>query len=368
LIFKNWFGLCDMKDMNRISNVKVVEFASVLAGPLVGNLFSELGAEVVKIENLRTGGDITRHWRTASEGSEGAVSSYYASANYRKRVLMADLRNSKDRDRVKEVVRKADVIISNFKPDTSEKLGVDFASLRGVNARAVIAEIVGYKRDPERGAFDVLLQAETGYLSMTGHPDAPFAKIPVAMIDVLAAHQLRAGILAALYEQISDGKGRRVQVDLFASALSGLVNQGSAYLMNGDVAEPMGSAHPSIAPYGEVYTTKDRVPMIFAVGTDKQFRSLAGLLQLEVRDAWQQNSGRVQDRKALTHAIQKKVSVWKFADLVSALESGKIPFAPIKNIKDALSPDYVQRDVLNWKQEGQELRSLPSVTFSIQVS
>ena len=353
--------------MKKISDLKIVEFASVLAGPLVGNLFSELGAEVVKIENSRTDGDITRHWRTDSESKEGSVSSYYASANYRKRVLMADLRDPKDRDRVMEEVRRADVIISNFKPRTAEKLGVDFASLREINKRAVMAELVGYKHDPERGAFDVLLQAETGYLSMTGHPDAPFAKIPVAMIDVLAAHQLRSGVLAALYEQIGDGKGRRVQVDLFGSALSGLINQGSAYLMNGDVAKPMGSAHPSIAPYGEVYKTKDGVPLIFAVGTDKQFRSLAALLRLEIREKWEQNSGRVRDRKALTHEIAKKVEEWEFSDFASTLKSKEIPFAPVKNIREGLSSEVVQIEVLEWTQEKQGLRSLPTVTFSIQL-
>ncbi len=353
--------------MKKISDLKIVEFASVLAGPLVGNLFSELGARVVKIENSRTDGDITRQWRTALEGTERTVSSYYASANYRKRVLMADLRDPKDRDRVKEEVRRADVIISNFKPRTAEKLGVDLASLREINERAVIAELVGYKHDPERGAFDVLLQAESGYLSMTGHPDAPFAKIPVAMIDVLAAHQLRSGVLAALYEQIEDGKGRRVQVDLFGSALGGLINQGSAYLMNGDVAKPMGSAHPSIAPYGEVYKTKDEVPLIFAVGTDKQFASLAALLELEIREKWEKNSGRVRDRKALTHQIAKKVGEWGFSDLASLLKSEKIPFAPVKNVREALSSEVVQREVLEWRQEEQQLRSLPTVTFSIQL-
>lgn len=352
--------------MEEIAELKVVEFASVLAGPLVGNLFSELGAKVVKVENSRTGGDITRHWRTATEDSDTAVSSYYASANYNKEVVMADLRQEEERERVMRLVEEADVIISNFKPRTAKKLGVDFASLRKSNSGAVIAELLGYREDPNRGAFDVLLQAETGYLSMTGHPESPFAKIPVAMIDVLAAHQLRAGVLAALYKRVQDGKGRRVQVDLYGAALSGLINQGSAYLMNGDIAEPMGSAHPSIAPYGEVYTTADEVPMILAVGTDKQFRELCFILDFSMKEKWSTNKGRVQDRKMLKEVLSEHIGGWKYRLLVDQLEEGGIPFARIQNVGQALMTETAAPYILESDQEGRKLRAIKTVSFELR--
>ncbi len=351
--------------MKKISQLKVLEFASVLAGPLVGNLFSEMGAKVVKVENIRTGGDITRQWRTASESSDSPVSSYYASANYGKEVVMADLRNEDDRLRVMNLVENSDVIISNFKPQTARKLGVDFRSLRERNPNAVIAELVGYREDPERGAFDVLLQAETGYLSMTGHPESPFAKIPIAMIDVLAAHQLRAGILAALFERAEDGKGRRIQVDLYGSALSGLINQASAYLMNGDIARPLGSAHPSIAPYGEVYYTADKTPLVLAVGTEKQFHSLCEVLGLRLRDEWKTNKGRVKDRERLQQTLSEQMVKWKYKILSERLAVGGIPFAQIHNIGEALSTEAAEAHILESNQEGLTLRALKTVSFKI---
>jgi crotonobetainyl-CoA:carnitine CoA-transferase CaiB-like acyl-CoA transferase len=351
--------------MEKIKDLKILEFASVLAGPLASNLFSELGAEVIKIENSRTGGDITRHWRTAKETKDASVSSYYASANFHKVVIMADLRNSEDRERVMRYVDKADVIISNFKPKTARKLGVDFEALRQRNSRAVIAELVGYRENPGRGAFDVLLQAEVGYLSMTGHPHSPFAKIPVAMIDILAAHQLRAGILAALYERLQDGKGRRVVVDLYSSALSGLINQGSAFLMNEDIARPIGSAHPSIAPYGEIYYSLDEVPLVLAIGTDAQFRLLCDLLNMDMPPHWSTNTGRVKGREELYKRLSEYIKQWKYSDLLAAFNANEIPFARVNNVGEALSQEKAAKYILESEQEDVKLRALRSVTFTL---
>ena len=351
--------------MEKIKDLKILEFAAVLAGPLAGNLFSEMGATVIKIENSRTGGDITRNWRTESEDTSTSVSSYYAAANYKKNIVMADLRAGEGYNRVMKLVDKADVIISNFKPATASKLGVDFTTLRARNPRAIVAELIGYRSDPNRGAFDVLLQAQTGYLSMTGHPEAPFAKIPVAMIDVLAAHQLRAGILTALFQRIQDGKGRRIKVDLYGAALSGLINQGSAYLMNGDIAKPLGAAHPSIAPYGDVFYTADEIPLILAVGTDKQFISLCTILDIKVKEAWATNAGRVRDRDALKQELLASIGKFTFKELSDALHSNQVPFAKIQNVGEALSDEQSESYILTSHQENQVLKALKTVTFEL---
>jgi crotonobetainyl-CoA:carnitine CoA-transferase CaiB-like acyl-CoA transferase len=352
-------------NMHGIADLEIVEFASVLAGPLAANLFSEMGAKVTKIENSRTGGDITRHWRTASESKDASVSSYYASANFQKEVIMADLRDPAERERAMRYVDKADVIISNFKPDTARKLGVSFEALRQRNAKAVIAELVGYRENPERGAFDVLLQAEAGYLSMTGHPHSPFAKIPVAMIDILAAHQLRAGILAALYQRLQDGKGRRVEVDLYSAALSGLINQGSAYLMHQDIARPMGSAHPSIVPYGEIYHTLDDVPLVLAIGTDAQFRLLCELLGIDSLPHWSTNKGRVEDREELQKRMSECIVQWKYSELRAVFTANEIPFARVNDVGEALSQNKAAKYILESEQEDVKLRALRSVTFTL---
>jgi crotonobetainyl-CoA:carnitine CoA-transferase CaiB-like acyl-CoA transferase len=349
-----------------MKDIKVVELASVLAGPLAGNLFSELGAQVIKIENKRTEGDITRRWRTASEDSNSAVSSYYAAAKYKKEVLMADLSLENDRAVVMQLIEAADVVISNFKRSSAVKLGFGYEQLRKVNPRAIIAELVGYKHDANKAAFDVLLQAETGYLSMTGHEGQPFAKIPVAMIDVLAAHQLRTGIMTALFLRERDGQGRRVEVDLYGSALSGLINQASAYLMNGDVAGPMGSQHPSIAPYGEVFVSADGVPMVLAVGTDEQFASLMDILGIAVeKEQWGTNALRVRHRSSLSKVLTEAISHFTFENLAAALAQRGVPCAKVSSIDEALEGEEARENILSFEQEGREAKVVKSVTFQL---
>lgn len=353
--------------MNEVlKGIQVVELASVLAGPLAGNLFSELGAQVIKVENRRTGGDITRQWRTASEDSESEVSSYYASANYKKEVWMADLSSKSERAEVLRLIESADVVISNFKRSSAAKLGLGYEQLRMANPRAIVAELVGYRHDANKAAFDVLLQAETGYLSMTGHEGQPYAKIPVAMIDVLAAHQLRTGIMTALFLRERDGRGRRVEVDLYGSALSGLINQASAYLMNGDVARPMGSQHPSIAPYGEIFMSADDVRLVLAVGTDQQFVALMGILGEEIeKEQWGTNALRVRHRASLSSVLSEAISHFEFEDLAGALDDRGIPYTRVAGIDEALDRKEARGNILSFEQEGRKARVVKSVTFEL---
>ena len=254
--------------------LRVVELAGVLAGPAVGMFFAELGARVIKIENSRTGGDITRQWKLSAEPEDSSVSAYYCSVNWNKEVRLLDLETREAQVEVHELVAGADLVISNFKPDSARRLRMDADTLRDLNGRLIYAQIDAFGPDEQRPAFDVVLQAEAGYLYMSGEPGRPPVKMPVALIDLLAAHQLKEAVLVALLQRERSGKGCTVRTSLFESALASLANQATNWLMGGLVPQPIGTQHPNIAPYGDIVHTADGKPLVLAVGTDRQFAAL----------------------------------------------------------------------------------------------
>ena len=191
--------------MDHFKGLKVVELASVLAGPAVGMFFAELGADVLKIEHAGLGGDVTRSWKLSSEKEE-SISAYFSAVNYHKKIVFKDLKNQEDNQWVKNQLLQADLVIANFKPGSAQKLGMDFDTLKKLNPRIIYGEITGFSGGVKRPAFDVVLQAETGFMSMNGTPESGPVKMPVALIDVLAAHQLKEGLLLALLKQKEEPK------------------------------------------------------------------------------------------------------------------------------------------------------------------
>lgn len=261
-----------------LSNLTVIELASVLAGPDVGMFFSELGSRVIKIENKKTGGDVTRNWKLASELKENKVSAYFSSVNYNKEYLFLNLSEKDDQDQVYELIKTADIVIANFKPGDDKKLGMGYQTLKSIKSDIIFGEINGYGGTNKRAAYDVVLQAETGFMSMNGTPKSGPVKMPIALIDVLAAHQLKEGLLLALLKKEKTGKGSKVEVSLYDAALASLKNQATNWLMNNHIPKPIGSLHPNIAPYGETFTTKDNKKVVLAIGNDNQFVKLLEII------------------------------------------------------------------------------------------
>ncbi|MBA3706968.1 MAG: CoA transferase, partial [Bacteroidetes bacterium] len=166
--------------------LKIIELANVLAGPAVGMFFSELGAEVIKIENKSTNGDVTRTWKLASENKDSTVSAYYASVNWNKKKLFIDLNKNEERQQVYGLIKNADIVISNFKPGDDVKLGMDYEKIKEINPSIVYAHLTGFGEADPRIAYDIVLQAETGFMYMNGISTEKPLKMPVALIDVLA--------------------------------------------------------------------------------------------------------------------------------------------------------------------------------------
>lgn len=350
--------------------IKVVELASVLAGPAVGMFFAELGAQVVKIENKLKGGDVTRNWKLPIEQKDYSVSAYYASLNYGKRVIMADLKNPDEYQIVMELIKGADIVISNFLESTAIKLKVDFETVKHTNPTVIFGQIIGYRSNPQRPAFDAVLQAELGYISMNGTEDGQPAKMPVALVDVIAAHQLKEGILTALWQREKTGKGAYVDVALDEAAVSALVNQASNYLMNGHVARRMGTKHPNIAPYGEMVTTKEGKEVILAIGSDQQFERLFDSLKLYTKldySNFETNLQRLANRSELHQVLKHAISRLNADDLFQIFERLRIPFGVIRNIKEVFQQREYQNLVLTeFKQI--ERKCVSSVAFHIFTS
>lgn len=359
-----------MDNQKIFSNLTILELSSVLAGPAVGMFFAELGARVIKVENVRTKGDVTRSWKMAGEYSESKTSAYYHSVNWNKEVHFLDLTDKDDQKKVHQWVRDTDIVIANFKHGSADKLGMDYVTLSHINPRLIYGSISAYGKDDPRPGFDVSMQAETGWVYMNGDPDGPPTKMPVALIDVLAAHQLKEGLLIALMQRGIDGKGCEVHASLYKSSLSSLANQASNWLNLNLLPERMGSSHPNIAPYGDILKMKDGMDVMLTAGTQKQFEFLCKMLKKEdlVEDAlYATNIKRVTNRPSLVNILQQAAGEMTFEELKSEYENIGSAMVPIQNLEQVFQSKHAQEMVLSQKEEdGSESLRVSTVAFEIE--
>jgi crotonobetainyl-CoA:carnitine CoA-transferase CaiB-like acyl-CoA transferase len=353
--------------MKTICNgLKVIELSNVLAGPSVGMFFAELGAEVIKVENKTTGGDLTRKWKTPLEDPDSRLSSYYAAVNWGKKVRMVDLTVLAEREEVYELITEADIVISNFRAEEDKRLGMNYESLRRVNPKIILGSISAYGMNDSRPGFDLVLQAETGFMSMNGTPESGPLKMPVALIDILAAHQLKEGILLALIRRMQTGEGTHVDVSLYEAALASLANQASNYLVAGFVPGLSGSLHPNIAPYGEIIITKDHKKIALAIGTDRQFTGLCRVLDLTdlVADPrFETNIKRIANRGLLHDMLQKACSEIDSQPFLRKTSSEGVPAGLISNLQEVFSNPKAIPMILEENTEEGNIRCVSTIAF-----
>lgn len=350
--------------MNFFKNLVVVDASSVLAGPSVGSFFGEIGARVIKIENLYSGGDVTRNWHTPDE-NKSEVSSYYSSINYGKEVHLLDfIENNKE---IKNLIRTADILITNFKQADYSKFQITNAQLRDLNSKLIHARIKGFESEEERVAYDVVLQAETGFMAMTGEFNQQPSKMPVALIDVLAAHQLKEGILIALIQRQITQAGAFVEVSLERAALASLVNQGSYTLMTGKSPKRLGSKHPNIAPYGDLFNSSDKKQFVLAIGSDQQFEKLVTEFQISILNNVQfaSNTKRIENRTELCTILQDAFINITMNEIANRLKIHNLPFGEIKELQEVLESRVSQEMLISEKQGKTLTKRLKSAVFSI---
>lgn len=348
-------------------NLKVIELASVLAGPDVGMFFAELGAQVIKVENKLTYGDVTRNWKSKFEDQNSSVSAYFSSVNYNKEYLHLDLSDNKDKQVIYDLISTADIVITNYKPGSAIKLGMDYNTLKKINPLIIYGEINGYGSDSKRAAYDVVLQAETGFMSINGELNSPPLKLPVALIDVLAAHQLKEGVLIALLKRQKNNKGSLIEVSLYDAAISSLKNQATNWLMGNFVPEAQGSLHPNIAPYGETFLTKDGFYIVLAIGSDKHFELLLDILNAEElnKDIFSTNQSRVKYRKELDIALKPYFLKHTKNEFMEKAIGLNIPAGVVNNIKQVFDGDKAQKLVLSEEIEGVNTKRVKTAIFKI---
>lgn len=355
--------------MNQLpfKKLKIIDLSTVLAGPSVGSFFAELGANVLKIEHPLHG-DVTNTWRLKSEINPQNQSAYYASANYKKNILKLDLSTDADYYRFTEKLKDADILLMNFKKGDDLKLKVTPNELWQINPGLIIGKITGFGSDADRIAYDLILQAETGFMSMNGTTDSGPVKMPVALIDVLAAHQLKEGLLLALLQKTKQ-KGQVVSVSLYDAAICSLANQASNYLMEGHIPQRIGSLHPNIAPYGEIFQTKDQQLITFAIGADQHFKKLVsflGLSELATDSRFCNNMERVKNRDVLFELLAEKILELACAKLITELMELNVPVAKIKSLDEVFADPNALALVKEEQNNGQNTRRVSQIAFNFE--
>jgi crotonobetainyl-CoA:carnitine CoA-transferase CaiB-like acyl-CoA transferase len=357
------------------AGLRVLELARVLAGPWIGQILADLGAEVIKVESPE--GDETRRWGppflTNADGSP-ADAAYFHSCNRGKESLVLDFRKPEDRERVVRLAREADVLIENFRVGGLAKYGLDYASLIRINPRLVYCSISGFGqqgRYADRPGYDFVAQAMSGLMDVTGEPGRPPQKVGVAVADIITGLYGMIGIQAALAERARSGIGQHVDVALLDSTMGILANQAMNHLIGKLTPTRMGNAHPNIAPYQEFRTTGGFI--IVAVGNDAQFRSLCAALECEsLADdpRFASNSARVNNRTALEQILAPRFAAMGREEALARLEAARVPSGPINTVAEALAdPNTGERGmVVASAAEGYRLPSLPGLATPIRFS
>ncbi|PWR09790.1 carnitine dehydratase [Micromonospora acroterricola] len=313
-----------------LAGLLVADFSRILAGPYATMLLADLGAQVIKVES--PGGDDTRTWMPPTRDG---VSTYYLGINRNKRSIALDLKNPDDLTAAQELARRADVLIENFRPGGLARFGLDYDTVTAGNEKVVYASISGFGTGAgaDFPGYDLMVQAISGLMSLTGAPDGPPYRAGISVFDVMAGLHASIGILAALHHRTTTGRGQHVEVNLLSSALSGLVNHSSGYVAGGTVPFRMGNAHPSLFPYEPLPTADGE--LIVIAGNDGQFRKLCQVLDLPGLPD-DPRFGRNQDRTAnreqlrplLVERLAKRTKDEWFRDLLAA----GVPCAPINTI------------------------------------
>ena len=320
-----------------LQKLKILDLSRILAGPFGTQLLADLGAEVLKIEP--PGGDPTRGWGPPFEHGDHGESAYFRAANRGKRSEELDLHTPAGKARVEELLLDADVLVENFLPDSADRLGLTWERLHRIYPKLIVASIRGFASDVQasrRAGYDFILQAESGWMSITGEPEGRPMKVGVALVDVLAGLYLANGIQAALLHRERTGQPLHIEVPLMEAAMSGLVNVASSTLMTGERPERYGNAHPQIVPY-QTFPCADGEVAI-GVGSDRQFEILALWLHLdlEANAGWRLNRGRVADRQRLVAAIEAALAPLRVDAVVAFCDENAIPASRVRTVDDVL--------------------------------
>ncbi len=318
-----------------LDGINILDFSRVLAGPLCTMALGDLGANVVKIERP-TGGDETRGWGPPFDAR--GESAYFLSVNRNKLSVTADLDSDADREFLLALIAGADVVVDNFRRGTLERRGIHADRLLDQHPDLLWCSITGFGEQSDRPGYDFIIQAERGWMAITGEADGSPMKVGVALADVLAGKDATIAILAALVARRQPGARRRLFISLADSAAAALVNVAQNALVTGSDARRWGNAHPNLVPY-QLFETGDR-PIVVAVGSDAQWRACArvlGLAELEADSALAGNAGRLGQRDRVVAVISRRLREHGAAHWLERLSAAGVPVGIVKSVLEALA-------------------------------
>jgi crotonobetainyl-CoA:carnitine CoA-transferase CaiB-like acyl-CoA transferase len=321
-----------------LAGVRVLDLSRVLAGPWCAMVLGDLGAEVIKVEHPERGDD-TRDWGMRIGSTETA---YFNSVNRNKRSVCLDLKTPEGQQIARDLARKCDVVIQNFKFGDIEKLGLGYEALSAEQPGLIYCSITGYDRTgPEaaRPGYDIVIQGEAGLMALNGEPTQPPLKFGVAAVDMMTGMYAAQGVLAALYEREKTGRGRHIGMALFDCGLMITAYYGLEALLRGNDPPRFGNGHPSIMPYG-VYEAADG-PLVVAVGNNSQFvRFCVDVIErpdIAADERFKTNITRTQHRDALMPEIRRELAGRQRGDLLKRMSEVGIPCGEVAGLHEALT-------------------------------
>ncbi len=335
-----------------LAGLKVLELARVLAGPWAGQILADLGADVIKVESPE--GDGTRQWGppwVEREGPDGEVrreAAYYHATNRGKRSVVADFAKREDLERVRQLAKDADVLIENFKTGGLAKFGLDYASLGHANPALVYCSITGFGQTGPRAAeagYDFVIQAMSGFMSLTGEPAGEPVKMGVSISDLSTGVYAANGIQAALLQRHRTGKGQHIDMSLLDCSVALLANQATYHLNTGKNPPRMGNTHAQVAPYG-VFPVSDG-HVILAPANDRLFTRIVSMLgrgDLAEDPRFASNAARVENAAALDAEIANATASWTKDALLRACAQNGVPAGPINQLDEVFAdPQVIMR-------------------------
>lgn len=325
-----------------LKHIRILDLSRVLAGPYCTMILGDLGAEVIKVE-APGGSDDTRKWGPPFKND---VSAYYLCTNRNKKSITIDLKSMEGVETIKQLVKHSDVIVNNFKTGTMDKFGLDYETLSAINPGLIFCSITGFGEtgpNKDMPGYDFIIQAMSGLMSITGDEQSGPQKYGVAITDILTGLYATIGIQGALLERTQSGQGQKLDISLYDSAVSALVNIGSNYLMSGELPKRMGNHHANIVPY-QTFQTMDG-EMVIAVGNDHQFKTLCKLLgkpHYSDDERFKTNPARVENREVLVPLLQaifltKSTDHWK-----EKCDKHSIPCGPIQTLDEVVKDPQLQ--------------------------
>ncbi len=329
-----------------LKGLRVVELARVLAGPWLGQILADLGADVIKVESP-TGDDTRRFGPPFLKDANGKNldAAYFHSCNHSKRSVILDFRKDRDKEAAHRLVERADVLIENFRPGALRKYGLDYESVREKNPRLIYCSITGFGQDgpyADHPGYDLLIQAMGGVMDITGESDGSPCKVGVAFADIFTGLYGVIGVQTALAQRERTGKGERIDMSLLDCMVAVLANQAMNYLVTGIPPKRSGNEHPNIVPY-QSFETKDGY-VVIAVANDPQFECLCEILgvpELAGDERFATNPSRVLNRKELLDILSGKISKWSREALLEALKE-RIPAGPISDLAEVFDNAQVR--------------------------